>query len=173
MTKFMVAFWHGGSLIERFWHERNINREFVLQFLRDRFPHIFSQGNNQKGKLFLQHNTPPRIERYSGKLWIIILAEYLRYPSVAWSKAHRKHISFCRRVSKERYHQEKDKKREIYDQFCIHVTNTLRNFPSHEIDWTIASMPKQTDAVYQNEKTKHKILKQEHYCRMVMLSGKN
>ena len=43
----------------------------------------------------------------------------------------------------------------------------------HEIDWTIASMPKQTDAVYQNEKTKHKILKQEHYCRMVMLSGKN
>ena len=114
MTKFMVAFWHGGSLIERFWHERNINREFVLRFFRDRFPHIFSQGNNQKGKLFLQHNTPPRIERYSRKLWIIILAEYLRYPSVAWSKAHRKHISFCRRVSRERYHQEKDKKRDLW-----------------------------------------------------------
>ena len=133
MTKFMVAFWHGGSLIERFWHERNINREFVLQFFRDRFPHIFSQGNNQKGKLFLRHNTPPRIERYSRKLWIIILAEYSCIPQEPDLK-HIENIFPFVGACLRRDTTKKKIKREIYEHFCIHVTNTLRNFPSHEID---------------------------------------
>ena len=49
---------HGRGVIECFRHEGNINRELFSQFAMDRFPHIFSKENNQKGKLFLQDGDP-------------------------------------------------------------------------------------------------------------------
>ena len=58
MAKFMVAIYHDSGVIECFQYEGNINGELFSQFVRDRFPHIFSNGNNQKGELFLQDGDP-------------------------------------------------------------------------------------------------------------------
>ena len=54
MAKFMVVISHGRGVIQCFPYEGNINGELFSQFVRDRFSHFFSKGNNRKGKLFLQ-----------------------------------------------------------------------------------------------------------------------
>ena len=58
MAKFMVVISHGRGVIESFPYEGNINGELFSQFVRDRFSHFFSKGNNQKGKLFLEDEDP-------------------------------------------------------------------------------------------------------------------
>ena len=58
MVKLMVAISHGSGVIECFLYEGNINAELFLQFVRDRFSHFFSKGNNQKRKPFLQDEDP-------------------------------------------------------------------------------------------------------------------
>ena len=54
MAKLMVTISHGRGVIEYFPYEGNINGKLFPQFVRERFSHFFSNGNNQKGKLFLQ-----------------------------------------------------------------------------------------------------------------------
>ena len=55
VAKFMVGISHGRGETECFPYEGNINGELFSQFVRDRFSHFFSKGNNRKGKLFLQN----------------------------------------------------------------------------------------------------------------------
>ena len=52
-AKFMVSISHGRGVVKCFQYERNIKGQLFLQFVRDKFPHFFSKGYNQKRKLFL------------------------------------------------------------------------------------------------------------------------
>ena len=67
VAKFMAAISHGRGVIECFWYEGIINGELFLQFVKNRFPHIFSKGNNQNGQLFLQDGDPSHNFKMSEK----------------------------------------------------------------------------------------------------------
>ena len=97
------------------------------------FPIFSAKGNNQKGNLFLQDEALSQKCKMSQEAMDKIACRLFRIPP--------------RSPEGERCHQEEDQKRETYEHFCICVTNTLHNFSSDIIHQTIASMPKQIDAV--------------------------
>ena len=166
IAKFMVAISHGRGVVQSFRYEGNINGELFSQFLRDRFPHIFSKGNNEKGELFLQTEEPSQnckmsqedIDKIPYRLFMILPRSSDLNPIENTFRL----IGVCLRKDAIM----KKIKRETYEQFCNRVTNTVHNFSSDIIDRTISSMPKLIDAVI-----KMKGL-QEHHWGMVIFSGK-
>ena len=105
IPKFMVPISHDRGVTEWFWYEGNKNGALFWKFVLDRFPHNFSKGNNQKGKLFLQYGDPSHnckmsqesMDKTSCRLFKIT-------PQSPLSKPHQQHISSCRCVCKERCH---------------------------------------------------------------------
>ena len=114
MTNFLVAISHERGVIECFWYEGIINGELFLQCVRDRFPHIFSKANNQKGKLFLQDGDPSQDFKMSQEAMDKIPYRLLMISPLPWSKPHWEHISSCWRVSKERCHHEEGQNRDLW-----------------------------------------------------------
>ena len=165
MAKFMVAISHDRGVVECFWYEGIINGELFLQCVRDRFPHIFSKANNQKGKLFLQDGDPSQnckmsqeaMDKISYRLLMISPSPDLNPIENIFHL-----VGVCLRKDAIM----KKVKIETYEQFCNRVTNTLRNFPSDIIDRTIASMPKLIDAVTRMKG------QWEHRWGMFIFSGK-
>ena len=137
----MVGFFHGRGMIECFRYEGNINEKLFLQFVRDRFLHVFSKKNNQKGKLFLQDGGTSNNCKMSQESMDKI--SYRLFMTPSWSPDLNTienifdFVGMCLR--KDAFM--KKIKRETYEQFCNCITNTLHNFPSDIIAQTIASMP--------------------------------
>ena len=131
MVKFVVAFFHGRGMIECFRYEGNINEELFLQFVRDRFPHVFSKRNNQKGKLFLQDggtsNNCKMSQESMDKISYRLFMTPSRSPDLNTIENIFHFIGMCLR--KDGFM--KKIKRETYEQFCNCITNTLQTF--HQI----------------------------------------
>ena len=72
-----TTIFHGRGVIECFRYEGNINGELFSQFVRDRFPHIFSKENNPKRKLFLQDGDPSQNCKMSQEAMDKSLIDYL------------------------------------------------------------------------------------------------
>ena len=139
VAKFMVAISHGRGVIECFEYERNINGELFSQFVRDSFPQIFSKGNNQKGKLFLQDGDPSQNCKMSQKAMDKIPCRLFRItPRSPDLNPIENIFHFAGRKRSE--------ERPMNTSVFVY-TNTLRNFPSDIKDGTIASMPKRINVV--------------------------
>ena len=131
LAKFLVAFSHGRGVTECFRCKENINRDLFSYFVTNKFSHIFSKGNNQKGKLFLQDGDPSQNcnipqEAMDNRLFRISP----RFPGLnpIENKFHLAAVCLRKQNIKKKI------KRETYKDFCIRVTNTLHNFPSDIID---------------------------------------
>ena len=128
------------------------------------FPIFLARGIIRKESCFCTMDTPPRTARYSRKLWIKSLTDYLWYllgPLIPIENIFHP-VGVCLRKDAIM----KKIKRETYEQFCNRVTNTLHNFSSDIIDRTIASVPKLIDAVIKMKG------QEEHHWGMVIFSGK-
>ena len=131
MAKFMVAIFHGRGVIECFPCEGNINGELLQQFVRDRFSHFFSKGNNQKGILSLQDGDSSQncqmfheaVNKISYRLFMIL----------SWSPdlSPIKNIFHLVGIFLRKDAIMKKIKRETYKQFCNRVLTHFITF--HQI----------------------------------------
>ena len=127
VAKFMAAISHGRGVIEFFQYEGNINGELFLQFVRDRVPHFFSNGNNQKGKLFLQDEDPSQNCKMSQEAMNKIPYKVFMMPPRSTDLNPIKNI-FLVGVFLRKDAIMKKIKRETYKQFCNHVLTHFITF---------------------------------------------
>ena len=158
---------NGRSVIECFQCEENIMENFFHNlYVRDRFLLIFSKGNNQKGKLFLQYGDPSQSCKMSHEAMDKIPYRLFMIPLQSPDLNHIENIFHFVDMCLRKDVITKKIKRETYEQFCNHINNTFDNFPSDVIDRTIASIPKLIDAAIKMKG------QQEHHWEMTILLEK-
>ena len=126
--------YHERDVIECFRYEGNINGELFSQFVRDRFPYIFSKGNNQKGKLFRQDGDRSWNFKMSQQAMDKIRYRLFMIPPRSSDLTPTESIFHIVGVCLRKDAIMKRIKRETYEQFCNYVTSTIHNFPSDIID---------------------------------------
>ena len=66
MAKFVVVISHGRDVIEYFWYDGNINGVLFSQFVRERFPHIFSKGIFERKAVPARWRPVPKLQVVPG-----------------------------------------------------------------------------------------------------------
>lgn len=147
VAHFLVAIAHGKGVILAEQYEGKLNGEKFADFVRARFPYMFENSNNSRGKLFLQDGDP---SQNSKKANVAIDEVGARQFSIPARSPDLNPIENVFHNIKNLLRDDALNKKiysENYEQFCQRIKRTMLNFPSDIIDRTIDSMPKRIDMV--------------------------
>ena len=147
VAHFMAAIAHGKGVILAEQYEGKINGEKFSDFIRSRFPTMFENSANSRGKLFLQDGDPSQNSKVARDAMEDVGARKFSIP------ARSPDLNPIENV----FHNVKDKLREdainenivheTYEQFCERVKKTLMDFNPDVVDRTIESMPKRVEMI--------------------------
>ena len=150
-ARFMCAISYGHGFIECFHYTGSLDGEKCKELIKKRFPLLFRESSNPKGKLFLQDGDPSQNSSAAREGMNEIGCRLFKIPprSPDLNPIENAFHNIRKRLAQESIDQNIVK--ESYSQFCQRVRRTILNYDKDVIDRTIESMPKRINLVIKNK----------------------
>lgn len=148
---FLCAIAYGRGFIECYQYSGHIDGEKCKEFIESRFPEMFENSANTRGKLFLQDGDPSQNSRLAIDAMNSTGCRLFKIParSPDLNPIENAFHNIRRTLSKQAI--DGGLTNESYQKFCQRVRRTILNYSAEVIDRTIESMPKRVDLVIKNK----------------------
>ena len=145
VAKFMCAISHQRGFIECYHYTDKLNGELCKDYIEERFPEMFENSPNPRGKLFLQDGDPSQNSALAREAMETIGCRLFKIParSPDLNPIENTFHNIRNKIRKDAV--KKKITHETYDQFCRRVRKTILGYSVDVIDRTIESMPKRID----------------------------